>query len=169
MTKAPVSVPHPIAPDHNDTLVLAIELSNKSWVLAAQVPDLARVKAKRTIEPTAVALLAALQGYRERAKVAGRHVERVIATYETGWSGFWLAKHGVETHVVQPSSVLVDRRADGRSPMGSTRNCCCVRCWPGFAANHVCARWFRSPPKATRMPDARSAREQNLSLSGWPW
>jgi transposase len=111
MTQAPVSVPHPIAPDHNDTLVLAIELSNKSWVLAAQVPDLARLKAKRTIEPTAVALLAALQGYRERAKVAGRHVERVIATYETGWSGFWLAKHGVETHVVQPSSVLVDRRA----------------------------------------------------------
>jgi len=46
-------------------------LSNKNWVLAAQVPGLTRVKAKQTIEPTAEALLAALQGYRERAKGAG--------------------------------------------------------------------------------------------------
>jgi transposase len=39
----------------------------------------------------------------------------VVAIYEAGWSGFWLARwlarHGVETHVVQPSSVPVDRRA----------------------------------------------------------
>jgi transposase len=115
MTQTPVSLPHPVAPDHNNTLVLAIELSNKSWVLAAQVPGLTRVKAKQTIEPTAEALLTALQVYRERAKAAGRYVERVIATYEAGWSGFWLARllatHGVETHVVQPSSVPVDRRA----------------------------------------------------------
>src|ERR1700674_1957306 len=115
MTKMPFALPHPVAPDHDNTLVLAIELSNKSWVLAAQVPGLTRVKAKQTIEPTAEALLAALHGYRERAKVAGRHIQRVIATYEAGWSGFWLARllatHGVETHVVQPSSVLVDRRA----------------------------------------------------------
>jgi transposase len=115
MTQTPVLLHHPVAPDHNNTLVLAIELSNKNWVLAAQVPGLTRVKAKQTIEPTAEALLAALQGYRERAKAAGRRVERVIATYEAGWSGFWLARllatHGVETHVVQPSSVPVDRRA----------------------------------------------------------
>jgi transposase len=44
----------------------------------------------------------------------GRSIERVIAVYEAGWSGFWLARwlmrHGVEVHVVQPSSVPVDRR-----------------------------------------------------------
>ena len=115
MTQTPVLCPVPAAPDYDRTLVLAIELSNKSWVLAAQVPGLLRVKAKRTIEPTAEALLAAIQGYRERAKTAGRQVERVVAIYEAGWSGFWLARwlatHGVETHVVQPSSVPVDRRA----------------------------------------------------------
>jgi transposase len=115
MTQAPISHSVPVAPDYDRTLVLAIELSNKSWVLAAQVPGLPRVKAKRTIEPSAEALLAAIQGYRERAHAAGRQVERVIATYEAGWSGFWLARwlatHGIETHVVQPSSVPVDRRA----------------------------------------------------------
>jgi transposase len=39
----------------------------------------------------------------------------VIATYEASWSGFWLARwllrRGVETHIVQPCSVPVDRRA----------------------------------------------------------
>ncbi len=115
MTQTLVPCSVPVAPDYDRTLVLAIELSNASWVLAAQVPGLPRVKAKRTIEPAAEALLAAIQGYRERAEAAGRHVERVVATYEAGWSGFWLARwlatHGIEVHVVQPSSVPVDRRA----------------------------------------------------------
>jgi len=103
------------AVDYDRTLVLAIELSNKSWVLAAQVPGLPHAKAKRTIEPTAEALMAAIDGYRSRAAVAGCFVEHVIATYEAGWSGFWLvrwlAKHGAATYVIQPSSVPVDRRA----------------------------------------------------------
>ena len=95
--------------------MLAIELSKTKWVLAAQVPGLLRVKAKQTIEPKAEALLAAIDGYRNRSRAAGRTIERVVAIYEASWSGFWLARwlgrHGVETHVVQPSSVPVDRRA----------------------------------------------------------
>ena len=103
----------PAAVDYERTLVLAIELSNKSWVLAAQVPGLPHTKAK-PIDPNADALLAAIAGYRARAAAMGRSIERVIAVYEAGWSGFWLARwlmrHGVEVHVVQPSSVPVDRR-----------------------------------------------------------
>jgi transposase len=44
------SFSHPIALDYENTLVLAIELSNASWVLAAQVPGLPRVKAKQTVD-----------------------------------------------------------------------------------------------------------------------
>src|ERR1700758_4016842 len=108
---------HPvlITPDYNETLILAIELSNSKWVLAAQVPGLANVKNKRTIEPTVEALMAAIDGYRARAAKTGRKVQRIIATYEAGWSGFWLARwlmrQAIETHVIQPSSVPVDRRA----------------------------------------------------------
>ena len=115
MTKTPATFLRHIAPDYERTLVLAIELSNASWVLAAQVPGLPRVKAKRTIEPAAEALMAAIEGYRDRARAAGRDVGRVVATYEASWSGFWLARwlarHGVETHVVHPSGIPVDRRA----------------------------------------------------------
>ena len=39
-----------VTPDFDRTLVMAIELSNTNWVLAAQVPGLPRLKAKRTIE-----------------------------------------------------------------------------------------------------------------------
>lgn len=115
MAQTSVLLSHPVALDYESTLVLAIELSNTSWVLAAQVPGLPRLKAKQTIEPTAEALLAAIEIYRGRARAAGRMVERIVAIYEAGWSGFWLARwlarRGVEVHVVQPSSVPVDRRA----------------------------------------------------------
>jgi transposase len=108
-----IAAPIPAAVDYERTLVLAIEVSNKSWVLAAQVPGLPHTKAKRTINPEAEALLAAITGYRTRA-ASGRSIERVIAVYEAGWSGFWLARwlmrRGVEVYVVQPSSVPVDRR-----------------------------------------------------------
>jgi transposase len=102
------------AVQYDRTLVLAIELSNKNWVLAAQVPGLPQTKAKRAIEPDKFALQSAIDGYRARAAVAGHPVDRVVATYEAGWSGFWLARwliaKGVEVHVIQPSSVPVDRR-----------------------------------------------------------
>jgi transposase len=99
---------------YDHTLFLAIELSSKSWVLAAQVPGLQKTKAKRSIEPDKLALRSAIDGYRARAAAAGYRVDRVVATYEAGWSGFWLARwliaEGVEVHIIQPSSVPVDRR-----------------------------------------------------------
>jgi transposase len=83
---------HPVlrTPDYDETLVLAIELSNSKWVLAAQVPGLAHIKNKRTIEPTVEALMAAIGSYRARAARTGRKVQRIIATYErdgrgSGW------------------------------------------------------------------------------------
>src|ERR1700747_1569904 len=104
----------PRSVDYDQTLILAIELSNKSWVLAAQVPGLSQTKTKGTIEPDKNNLLAAIDGYRIRAASAGRSVKRVVTSYEAGWCGFWLARwlmaHGIEVHVVQPSSVPVDRR-----------------------------------------------------------
>ena len=102
------------AVDYDATLILAVETSNKSWVVAAQVPGLGQVKAKRTIAPKAEALAAAIEGYRQRAAGCGRTVARVIVVYEAGYGGFWLARwlmaRDIEVHVVQPASVPVERR-----------------------------------------------------------
>ncbi len=105
----------PAAVDYERTLILAVEMSNKSWVLAAQVPGLPHTKAKRTIDPEAEALLTAVSGYRARAAATGRSIERVIAVYQAEWSGFWLARwlirHGVEVYVIQPfTGPVVARR-----------------------------------------------------------
>jgi transposase len=114
MPKTPTRPSDSAARCYDDALVLAVELSNKSWVLAAQVPGLPKTKARQAIAPTTDALMAAIDGYRRRAAAVGHAFERVVAIYEAGWSGFWLARwltaRGVEAHVVQPSSVLVDRR-----------------------------------------------------------
>lgn len=113
MTKI-ASSPLPTAVDYEDTLVLAVETSNKNWVLAAHVPGLGQVKAKQTIEPNVDALSKAIEGYRRRATASGAAVKQVIVVYEAGYGGFWLARwldaQGVKVHVVQPSSVPVERR-----------------------------------------------------------
>ena len=52
------------AVDYERTLILSIEVSNQSWVLAAQVPGLPHTKAKRTVDPEA-------EGHRRVAAHAG--------------------------------------------------------------------------------------------------
>jgi hypothetical protein len=74
MTQAPGALPTPTVLDYERTLILAIELSNTSWVLAAQIPGLPGVKAERSIEPTPEALMAAIEDYRTRAVKAGQNV-----------------------------------------------------------------------------------------------
>jgi transposase len=100
--------------DYDRTLILAVEVSNRSWVVAAQVPGLRHKGTKQQLAPQADALMAAIESYKRRAVTAGMAVDRVILTYESGGSGFWLARwlqqRGVEVYVIQPSSVPVDRR-----------------------------------------------------------
>ena len=52
MSNTPTHSTITAARDCDDALVLAIELSDKSWVLAAQVPGLAKTKAMQVIAPT---------------------------------------------------------------------------------------------------------------------
>ena len=133
MTQAPGALPTPTVLDYERTLILAIELSNTSWVLAAQIPGLPGVKAKRSIEPTPEALMAAIENYRTRAVKAGRNVERVVAIYEAGWSGFWLARwlaqYGIETHVIHSPNpnARASRCRKTHSPARGLRNFCADR------------------------------------------
>ena len=99
--------------DYDSTLIMTVEISDEKWMVAAQVPGLARVTSKRTV------MLRPRNSwrrsrYKRRAATAGCDVKRVIVAYEAGRSAFWLARwlsrRGVEVHVIQPSSVPVDRR-----------------------------------------------------------
>src|SRR4051812_50039389 len=73
--------------DYDRTLILAVEISNRSWVVAAQVPGLRQKGAKQQLAPRADALMAAIEGYKRRAAAAGMAVDRGIVADESGGGG----------------------------------------------------------------------------------
>ena len=100
--------------DHDSTLVVAMELSGKSWELGAVVPGVAR-RPKRGVKVGDVGqVLAAIERWKGEAAKAGRTIVRVALAYEAGRDGFWIARYlmerGIEAHVMQPASVPVERR-----------------------------------------------------------
>jgi len=102
--------------DYDCTLIGALELSSKKWVFAVQVPG-SRKHTKYTVEPNGPALVALLETIKARSVTASKPVARVVVTHEAGRDGFWLARflirRGVDVHVMQASSLPVDRRAAG--------------------------------------------------------
>lgn len=110
-----VRIPVPTtAVDQDSTLVVALQLSAKSWLVGARVPGLSRLS-RHAVTPSAVELSELLGKMTERGAAQGKTVTRVVLAYEAGRDGFWLARYlearGIEVYVIQPCSVLVDRRA----------------------------------------------------------
>lgn len=73
--------------NYERTLIIAVEVSGRSWVIAAQVPGLRQKGTKQQLAPQADALMAAIEGYKRRAAAAGMAVDQVIVAYESGSSG----------------------------------------------------------------------------------
>lgn len=100
--------------DYDSTIIGALELSSKKWVLAVQLPGDGR-RSRHVLEANGAQLVGFIEQLKARSAAARRKVRRVILTHEAGRDGFWLArfliKRGIEVHVMQPSSVPVDRRA----------------------------------------------------------
>jgi transposase len=100
--------------DPFSTLVVALELSGKTWEVGAVVPGVSR-RPRRRLEPRDMAgLLKQLERWRLEAREAGRTVRRVVATYEAGRDGFWIARYlranGIEVHIMHPASIPVERK-----------------------------------------------------------
>ena len=159
----------PAAVDYGRTLILSIEVSNQNWVLAAQVPGLPHTKAKRTVDPEAEALMAAIAGYRSRAAAMGRSIGRVIAVYEAGWSAFG-SRDGLRgitwkctlSSLPAYQSIVV---CAARSLTALMPSCCFGHCSLGCEASRAFVRWFQFPTRLMRMPDGVFANGQNLSQS----
>jgi transposase len=100
--------------DYNSTIIGALELSEKKWVLAVQLPGVDR-HSRHVLDAGGEGLVSFVERLKARCALAGRKIARVILTHEAGRDGFWLARfltrRGIEVHVMQPSSLPVDRRA----------------------------------------------------------
>jgi transposase len=98
--------------NQDTTLIAVVELSSKSWLVAASVPGVERHPLKK-VDPDASTLLALLERWRGEAERRGRTIERVVVAYEAGRDGFWLARwleaRGLEAYVIHPASVAVSR------------------------------------------------------------
>src|SRR5271154_2482262 len=101
-----------VALDQDSTIIAVVEMSQSSWLVAGMLPGIERQPRKK-LEPNPERLLALLHRWRNEAVEAGRKITRIAVAFEAGRDGFWLARwleaHGVEAHVIHPSSVAVSR------------------------------------------------------------
>jgi transposase len=98
--------------EQNSTLVVVIEMSQSSWLVAGIIPGLDRHPLKK-LDPDEQALLRLLQRWREEATKVGRTITRITVAYEAGRDGFWLARwlraRDIEAYVIHSTSVAVSR------------------------------------------------------------
>ena len=98
-----------------NTVHVAIELAVSSWLVAARLPGAEKVRLHRIEGGDTAALLALIAELRSSASRKLGGVAEVACCFEAGRDGFWLqrllAAHGIAAHVLEPTSVLVNRRA----------------------------------------------------------
>ncbi len=97
------------------TVFVAIELSGKDWLTAVQSPRQERPSRHKLAAADAAGLWAMIERERAALQHDGWARVRVVTCYEAGRDGFWLHRflraQGAESWVVDPGSVLVNRRA----------------------------------------------------------
>lgn len=98
--------------DQASTLVCVIELSQNSWLLAGAVPGLERQPRKK-LSTQPHELLGQIRKWHGEAKKAGRQITRIVAAFEAGRDGFWLARwlrnHEIEVYAIHAGSIPVPR------------------------------------------------------------
>ena len=101
-----------VALDQDSTIIAVVEMSQSSWLVGGVLPGIERQPCKK-LGPSAERLLGLLHRWRDEAVRAGKKITRIALAFEAGRDGFWLARwlraHGVEAHVIHPSSVAVSR------------------------------------------------------------
>jgi transposase len=99
----------------DNTVYVAIELSLSSWVVAARLPGIEKPRLRRLEGGDAAALLRTIADLRSKASANLGCTIDVACCFEAGRDGFWLHRlltaHGIAAYVLEPTSILVNRRA----------------------------------------------------------
>ncbi len=102
-------------PTSADTIFLAFELSGTGWLVALHAPDADKVERHRLSAGVASEVLGLIARIKARVKRRLGTTPRVACCYEAGRDGFWLHRvleaEGIASHVMDPTSLQVDRRA----------------------------------------------------------
>ena len=99
----------------NNAVHVAIELSSSAWLIATRLPGTEKSRLHRIEGGDTTALLALLAELGQQASTRQGHAVDVACCFEAGRDGFWLHRlltaHGIAAHVLEPTSILVNRRA----------------------------------------------------------
>src|ERR1700757_747588 len=108
-----------VMPSEN-TVYVAIELSFSSWLVAARLPGIQKVRLHRVEGGNTGALLTLIGELRSRASRELDRTADLACCFEAGRDGFWLQRllsaHGIAAYVLEPTSILVNRRARRAKP-----------------------------------------------------
>lgn len=103
----------PIAGDYG-TIFVALELSQKMWLVTMHSPDRDRISRHRLDGGDHAGLLDLIKRTRARAARALGGEPVVVSCYEAGYDGFWLHRlltaAGIRNHVFDPASIAVEQR-----------------------------------------------------------
>lgn len=101
--------------DLENTIYIAIELSRSTWLVAARLPGVEKARLNKIDAGNTAALLSYLSALQTHVLAKTGVVSRLICCFEAGRDGFWLHRlliaHGIANHVLEPTSILVNRRA----------------------------------------------------------
>ncbi len=100
---------------HHGTIFIAIELSQRSWLVTMHSPARDRISRHKLAGGDHAGLLAMLEQARARAALKLGSEPAVVSCYEAGYDGFWLHRllsaAGITNLVFDPASIAVEQRA----------------------------------------------------------
>jgi|SRR5882724_412933 len=107
------TVDTPTAGD-NGTIFVAIELSQKTWLVTLHSPDRDRISRHKIEGGDHAGLLALLESVRARAAGKLGSAPKIVSCYEAGYDGFWLHRllqaAGILNFVFDAASIPVEQR-----------------------------------------------------------
>jgi transposase len=100
---------------HCGTIFVAIELSQKSWLVTLHSPDRDRLSRHKLEGGDHAELLRLIEKVRARATDKLGSAPRVVSCYEAGYDGYWLHRllraAGIENFIFDPASIAVEQRS----------------------------------------------------------
>jgi transposase len=101
--------------EHCGTIFVAIELSQRSWLVTLHSPDRDRISRRKLAGGDHAGLLALLEGTRTRASRKLGLEPVVVSCLEAGYDGYWLHRRleaaGIRNLVFDPASIAVEQRS----------------------------------------------------------
>ena len=109
------AVSAPAAAGIDGNIFVSVEMSRSKWVIGLHTPIADKIAIHTFACGDADAVLALVDRMRTKVEAAGNGSPAVIVCYEAGYEGFWLQRRldalGLRVVVIDPASLLVDRRA----------------------------------------------------------